>query len=207
MEFDRDRLAKLAGIRGEDAPTTAAPQAPVRRSEPGGLIREGRAAAARRPLRESAEVQQLRGIIRRETRSVMREMAAERAAIREGNITQLQTRRSLKEAVAMGFYGPGFGDSRQGILGGPIRSRGPWDLSESSYEEGMNPVSEKNSQENLSEAEEMLKALDQIPEEQLKDVAKKLHLSVEELKTSMKTTPDSMMPLLSRGLKDLGVKL
>jgi len=75
-------------------------------------------------------VQQLRGIIRRETRSVMREMAAERAAIREGNITQLQTRRSLTEAVAMGFYGPGFGDSRAPVLWSHTGSRMGWFLNE-----------------------------------------------------------------------------
>ena len=110
MEFDPDRLAKLAGISGSDAATTtAAPHTPA--SAPGGLIRESAASSRRAP--ESKEVKQLRQLIRAEASQMIREMRSQRAGSR------------LSESVAMGFYGPGFGDSRQGILGGPMGT-GQW---------------------------------------------------------------------------------
>jgi hypothetical protein len=131
MEFDPDRLAKLAGISGaEPVSKPAAKQAPA----PSGLIRES--AASSRRSHESREVKQLRQLIRTEASQVIREMRAERRALAEGNITRLQTRRSLTEAVAMGFYGPGFGDPRAPVLGGPIGSRTGWFLNEQEGDSG-----------------------------------------------------------------------
>lgn len=111
MEFDPDRLAKLAGISGAEpvsTPKPAAKQAPAA----SGLIRES--AAPRRRSPESKEVRQLRQLIRTEASQVIREMRAERRALAEGDLTRLQTRRSLNEAVAMGFYGPGFAGGNSG---------------------------------------------------------------------------------------------
>lgn len=119
MEFDPDRLAKLAGISGtEPASKPAVKQAPAS----SGLIRES--AALRKHSSESKEVKQLRQLIRTEASQVIREMKAERLALAEGDLTRLQTRRSLSEAVAMGFYGPGFAGSRASTLGGPMTSSG-----------------------------------------------------------------------------------
>lgn len=119
MEFDPDRLAKLAGISGaEPASKPAVKQAPAS----SGLIRES--AALRKHSSESKEVKQLRQLIRTEASQVIREMKAERRALAEGDLTRLQTRRSLNEAVAMGFYGPGFAGSRASTLGGPMTSSG-----------------------------------------------------------------------------------
>jgi hypothetical protein len=109
MEFDPDRLAKLAGISGADAATTtAAPHNPA--SAPGGLIRESAASSRRAP--ESKEVKQLRQLIRAEASQMIREMRSQRAGSR------------LSESVTMGFYGPGFAGSRASALGGPITSSG-----------------------------------------------------------------------------------
>ena len=115
MEFDRDRLAKLAGIRGDEAPTQGAQ--PVMTSA-SGIIREGR--TARRPA-ESADVRRLREIIRAETRSMIAEARAQRSVAESGDLQRIQGRRSLREAAAMGFYGPGFG-GKSFILGGPMTS-------------------------------------------------------------------------------------
>ena len=109
MEFDPDRLAKLAGISGADAATTTtAPHKPA--SAPGGLIRESAASSRRAP--ESKEVKQLRQLIRAEAAQMIREMRSQRAGSR------------LSESVAMGFYGPGFAGSPLPVLGGPMSSSG-----------------------------------------------------------------------------------
>ncbi len=115
MEFDRDRLAKLAGIRGDEAPTQGAQ--PVRTSE-SGIIREGRTAPR---SSESADVSRLREIIRAETRSMIAEARAQRSAAESGDLQLIQGRRSLREAAAMGFYGPGFG-GKSFVLSGPMTS-------------------------------------------------------------------------------------
>lgn len=193
MEFDLDRLAKLAGISGEEAkPATK------QESAPSALIRES--ASSRRRVTESKEVNQLRNIIRRETHSVMREMRAERRSLAEGDITNLQEKRSLNEAVAMGFYGPGFGGTRGSVLGGPFGSRGSWPLVESNYEEG----SEDNSADDLNEAEEMLKSLS---DEALEQVASKIGVTKDKLASDLKKAPDTMMPLLKRVSKEFGIEL
>lgn len=137
MEFDPDRLAKLAGISGADAATTtAAPHKPT--SAPGGLIRESAASSRRAP--ESKEVKQLRQLIRTEAVQMIREMRSQRAGSR------------LSESVTMGFYGPGFAGSQPSTLGGPIGSRRFWQLIESNYEEDMDET--ETNEEELDKTEE-----------------------------------------------------
>ena len=73
---------------------------------------------------ESADVSRLREIIRSETRSMIAEARAQRALAESGDLQRIQGRRSLREAAAMGFYGPGFAGSPRPVLGGPMSSSG-----------------------------------------------------------------------------------
>ena len=112
MKFDTDRFAKLAGLPASDKAESAAPKSSASRSV---MTEARRVARAQAPLlNESAEVQKLRAIIRREALSVIKEM-------REGALSRVQGKKSLNEAVTMGFYGPGFG-GKSFILGGPMTS-------------------------------------------------------------------------------------
>ena len=127
MEFDAKRFLKLAGISDEgDA------------KRPDGPALQPRSAtrtlteSARRPVMSSDE-QKLRSLIRREAQKMISERAT-----RAGNpsIEQIQQRKSLTEAIVMGFAGIGFGSNR-GVLGGPMTSASRFaSLDESETNEG-----------------------------------------------------------------------
>jgi hypothetical protein len=192
MEFDRDRLAKLAGIRGDEAPTQGAQ--PVRTSE-SGIIREGRTAPR---SSESADVSRLREIIRAETRSMIAEARAQRSAAESGDLQRIQGRRSLREAAAMGFYGPGFAGSPRPVLGGPMSSSGrlAWltEAEAAPADAGAEPI-EINSG-NIGEIlkglgidvdpQAVLKALEN-PTDEVKDVAREVKPEAREAAEEIKT--------------------
>jgi hypothetical protein len=112
MKFDIDRFAKLAGIRGTvEAPKSAAPAAPA------AVLKES---ASR--LEESAEIKNLRRIIREETRSILTSKKASKKTD-EALVEGVQRSKSLTEAmVTLGFLGPGFGGNNAFVLGGPMTS-------------------------------------------------------------------------------------
>jgi hypothetical protein len=112
MKFDIDRFAKLAGIRGTvDAPKSAAPAAPA------AVLKES---ASR--LEESAEIKNLRRIIREETRSILTSRNSAKKTD-EALVEGVQRSKSLTEAMAtLGFLGPGFGGNNAFVLGGPMTS-------------------------------------------------------------------------------------
>lgn len=63
----------------------------------------------------SADEQKLRALIRREAGKMLQERAS------GTDVTRVQQRKSLTEAITMGFAGIGFGSNR-GVLGGPMTS-------------------------------------------------------------------------------------
>ena len=103
MEFDSKRLLNLAGIPDHE------PTAQVR-STPRPLTE-----SARRAPSMSADEQKLRALIRREAGKMLQERAS------GTDVTRVQQRKSLTEAITMGFAGIGFGSNR-GVLGGPMTS-------------------------------------------------------------------------------------
>jgi hypothetical protein len=118
MKFDTDRFARLAGLDNKrDAKPTH--QAPTQRSvmTEGSLRRDSKS-----QLNESDDMKKLRSIIRRETLVVLKQMNESSLAVRDVDIVRAQKKKSLNEAIAMGFYGPGFGDNRAAILGGALTS-------------------------------------------------------------------------------------
>lgn len=117
MKFDTDRFAKLAGLpaaKTEPTPAAARP-APANRS----VMNESRRSPAR--IQESAEIKELRAIIRKETLAVLKQMNESKLAVRDADLLKTQRTKSLNEAITMGFYGPGFG-GKSFVLGGPMTS-------------------------------------------------------------------------------------
>lgn len=118
MKFDLDRFAKLAGLPNDKAtPAPSADRPAATRS----VMSEGRKNAAPSRIEESAEIQKLRSIIRRETIAVFKKMNESKLAVRDADLLKTQQSKSLNEAITMGFYGPGFG-GKTFILGGPMTS-------------------------------------------------------------------------------------
>lgn len=111
MEFNEKRFLQLAGIHSKESVSPSA-----QRAEP----------AERRPLTESAkrasamspDEQKLRALIRREAQKMISERATRTA---NPNVARIQQKKSLTEAITMGFAGIGFG-GRNGVLGGPMTS-------------------------------------------------------------------------------------
>lgn len=110
MKFDIDRFAKLAGIRAAaEAPKSAAPASVLKESSS--------------RLAESAEIKQLRQIIRSETRAILESAKASKTQSVDALVENVQRSRSLTEAmVTLGFAGPGFGNNKSFVLGGPMTS-------------------------------------------------------------------------------------
>jgi hypothetical protein len=104
MKFNSQRFCQLAGIR--ETPTAPAAQ-PV--PAQGRSLNESKAS----PM--SADERRLRDIIRAEARR----MIAERTG--GTSVESIQSKRSLTEAIALGFAGIGFG-GKANILGGPFTS-------------------------------------------------------------------------------------
>jgi hypothetical protein len=75
-------------------------------------------------------------------------------AVRDVDIVRAQKKKSLNEAIAMGFYGPGFGDNRAAILGGALTS-GSRLFSITESEEGdLEEADAEDTDESLEEGEE-----------------------------------------------------
>lgn len=119
MKFDLDRFSKLAGLE-QDKDSSSSTVSRERTNAPG-LMSEGRR-QSNRLVRESADMQKLRAIIRRETAVVLKQMNESRSGIKDRDLIKTQSSKKLTEAIAMGFYGPGFGGNKQSILGGPMTS-------------------------------------------------------------------------------------
>jgi hypothetical protein len=116
MKFDIDRFAQLAGLpASKNTAPTPAVSAPSERA----VMTESRRVPAR--AQESADIQKLRSIIRRETVAVLKQMNESKLAVREADLLKTQKSKSLNEAITMGFYGPGFG-GKSFVLGGPLTS-------------------------------------------------------------------------------------
>lgn len=120
MKFDIDRFAKLAGLpadRAEAAPSATRP-APASRN----VMTESQSRRTPAKIQESAEIKQLRAIIRKETVAVLNQMNESKMAVKDSQIVRTQKAKSLNEAITMGFYGPGFGNNKSFVLGGPMTS-------------------------------------------------------------------------------------
>lgn len=131
MKFDVKRFSQLAGI--PDAPAVEPKRATraEQRQSPG-PVSELRRIDEARP--ERSDEARLREIIRSEARRMVRERFAHGS---ETLVEALQEKKSLIEAIAMGFAGPGFGGPI-GVLGGPLTSARRL-FSKSQVEEGMFP--------------------------------------------------------------------
>lgn len=106
MEFNSKRFLKLAGLPDNEsvAHETPAPR-PLTES-------------ARRAPVMSADEQKLRSLIRKEAQRMLSERTSRSAS---SSLAGLQQKKSLTEAITMGFAGIGFG-GRNGIIGGPMTS-------------------------------------------------------------------------------------
>lgn len=112
MKFDIDRFAKLAGLRTTETVKDAAPA-----SSPA-VLRE-----SVQRLEESAEIKQLRQIIRNETRSILEAARVSKTKSVDTLVESAQRSKSLTEAMAtLGFLGPGFGGNKAIMLGAPMTS-------------------------------------------------------------------------------------
>lgn len=113
MKFDIDRFAKLAGIRAAaEAPKSTGPTAPA------SVLKES---ASR--LEESAEIKRLRQIIRSETQAILESTKTSKTASTDKLVESVQRSKSLTEAMTtLGFLGPGFGNNKSFVLGGPMTS-------------------------------------------------------------------------------------
>lgn len=108
MEFDTKRFLQLAGIPDRE---TAGPSSVNTAPRP--LVESARRAPAM-----SADEQKLRTIIRREAKKMISERAAMMA---NSDVVSVQSKKSLTEAITMGFAGFGFG-GKSPVLGGPMTS-------------------------------------------------------------------------------------
>lgn len=121
MDFDTDRFAKLAGLPSSKTHSPA-PKAPDRSEHAvRSVMTESHSRKSSDHIHESAEIKKLRSIIRREALSVLKQMNESKLAVRDTDLLKAQKRKSLTEAVTMGFYGPGFG-GKSFVLGGPMTS-------------------------------------------------------------------------------------
>lgn len=129
MKFDVKRFSQLAGI--PEAPAVE-PKRATRAEQPQspGPVPEPRRLDEVRV--ERSDEARLREIIRREACRMVRERFA-----RGASVEALQEKKSLTEAIAMGFAGPGFGGP-SGALGGPLTSARRL-ASGAQVEEGMFP--------------------------------------------------------------------
>lgn len=106
MEFNSKRFLKLAGLP-DNEPSAHESSAPRPLTE-----------SARRTPAMSADEQKLRSLIRREAQRMMSERKSRSGS---PNLTNIQQKKSLTEAITMGFAGFGFG-GKNPVLGGPMTS-------------------------------------------------------------------------------------
>jgi hypothetical protein len=113
MEFDTKRFLQLAGIADNSSPATAAKTASLSPRTRQALVES----APKTPAR-SLDEDNLRSLIRREARKMISERMLRAAS---HDISSIQTKKSLTEAITLGFMGLGFG-GKSPILGGPMTS-------------------------------------------------------------------------------------
>ena len=113
MKFDIDRFAKLAGMRtAAESTKSASPAAPA------AVLKES---AGR--LAESAEIKNLRHIIRSETRAILAAKNSSKTVSDDALVEGVQRSKSFTEAMTtLGFLGPGFGGNNAFALGGAMTS-------------------------------------------------------------------------------------
>lgn len=113
MKFDIDRFVKLAGMRtAAESTKSAAPAAPA------AVLKES---AGR--LAESAEIKNLRHIIRSETRAILASNNSSKKVSDDALVEGVQRSKSLTEAMTtLGFLGPGFGGNNAFDQGGAMTS-------------------------------------------------------------------------------------
>ena len=113
MKFDIDRFAKLSGMRtAAETTKNTAPAAPA------AVLKES---AGR--LAESAEIKNLRNIIRSETRAILAANKTSKKVSDDALVEGVQRSKSLTEAMkTLGFLGPGFGGNNAFALGGTMTS-------------------------------------------------------------------------------------
>jgi hypothetical protein len=110
MKFDAKRFSQLAGL--PEVPETPG-RSKVAGDEP--LSEPRRLTEAGRPTSDEAR---LREIIRREARRMVSERLSRKP---DASVEDLQQKKSLTEAITMGFAGVGFGGPGP-VLGGPLTS-------------------------------------------------------------------------------------
>lgn len=113
MEFDTKRFLQLAGISDNSTPARA-----TKTTAPTAQPRQALVESTSRPATRSSDEDKLRSLIRREARKMISERL-QRAA--NPDIESIQTKKSLTEAITLGFMGLGFGD-KSPVLGGPMTS-------------------------------------------------------------------------------------
>jgi hypothetical protein len=113
MKFDIDRFAKLSGMR-----TTAETTKNTAPATPSSVLKES---AGR--LAESAEIKNLRNIIRSETRAILAANKTSKKVSDDALVEGVQRSKSLTEAMkTLGFLGPGFGGNNAFAQGGTMTS-------------------------------------------------------------------------------------
>ena len=110
MEFDTKRMSKLAGLPDVDVDVK-----PVVRGR--SSLKQLTESAKQTPAM-SADEQKLRSLIRREAQRMPSERVSRST---NPDVTGIQQKRSLTEAIAMGFAGFGFG-GKSPVLGSPMTS-------------------------------------------------------------------------------------
>ena len=106
MEFNSKRFLKLAGLP-DNEPVAHERPSPRPLTE-----------SARRAPAMSADELKLRSLIRREAQRMLSERASRSAS---PSVAGIQQKKSLTEAITMGFAGFGFG-GKNPVLGGPMTS-------------------------------------------------------------------------------------
>ena len=140
MKFDIDRFAKLAGMR-----TVAETTKNTAPAAPSAVLKES---AGR--LAESAEIKNLRHIIRSETRAILAANKSSKKVSDDALVEGVQRSKSLTEAMTtLGFLGPGFGGNNAFAQGGTMTSASRFASLNEEDETGTSP----HGDEQLVEAE------------------------------------------------------
>ena len=146
MKFDIDRVAKLSGMR-----TVAETTKNTAPAAPSAVLKES---AGR--LTESAEIKNLRHIIRSETRAILAANKSSKKVSDDALVEGVQRSKSLTEAMTtLGFLGPGFGGNNAFAQGGTMTSASRFASLNEEDETSMLPYGDKP----LVEAEGMAGAL------------------------------------------------
>lgn len=139
MEFNSKRFLKLAGLP-DNEPVAHERPSPRPLTE-----------SARRAPAMSADEQKLRSLIRREAQRMLSERTARSTS---PSVAGIQQKKSLTEAITMGFAGFGFG-GKNPVLGGPMTSASRFaSLREADAAEDEEGTLEMDEADNLEESDE-----------------------------------------------------